>query len=142
MALTFSITDKLSAFDVYIIAKTRLIVNGLKSIKIEVCKNTHTLRKPPKCLNRIIHNCHYEKNGNSEPVLLEDLPFDIPANWSWVKISGLFALQTGASFKKETAMADKSKTRILRGGNIQRGTYSFLDNDIFIKENWFPQAFI
>ena len=31
-------------------------------------------------------------------------------------------------------MADKSQTRVLRGGNIQRGTYSFLDNDIFIKD--------
>jgi len=79
-------------------------------------------------------NCHYEKVGNSEPVLLEDLPFELPTNWSWVKISGLFVLQTGASFKKETAMADKSQTRVLRGGNIQRGTYSFLDNDIFIKD--------
>ena len=79
-------------------------------------------------------NCHYEKIGNSEPVLLEDLPFDIPTNWSWVKISGLFVLQTGASFKKETAMADKSQTRVLRGGNIQKGTYTFLDNDIFIKD--------
>ena len=46
----------------------------------------------------------------------------------------MFVLQTGASFKKETAMADKSQTRVLRGGNIQRGTYSFLDNDIFIKD--------
>ena len=79
-------------------------------------------------------NCHYEKIGDNEPTLLEDLPFEIPANWSWVNISGLFVLQTGASFKKETAMADKSQTRVLRGGNIQRGTYSFFDNDIFIKD--------
>ena len=43
-------------------------------------------------------------------------------------------MQTGASFKKETAMADKSQTRVLRGGNIQKGAYTFLDNDIFIKD--------
>ena len=79
------------------------------------------------------HNCYYEKIGDSEPILLEDLPFEIPDAWSWSKVSGLFLLQTGASFKKETAMADKSQTRVLRGGNIQKGTYLFLDNDIFIK---------
>ena len=32
------------------------------------------------------HNCYYEKIGNSEPVKLEDLPFDIPDSWTWIRI--------------------------------------------------------
>ena len=28
-------------------------------------------------------NCYYEKVGKNEPVLLENLPFDIPDSWCW-----------------------------------------------------------
>ena len=35
------------------------------------------------------HNCYYEKIGNSEPVKLEDLPFNIPENWTWIKFPNL-----------------------------------------------------
>lgn len=34
-------------------------------------------------------NCYYEKIGNSEPVKLEDLPFNIPENWTWIKFPNL-----------------------------------------------------
>ena len=44
----------------------------------------------------------------------------------------MFFIQTGASFKKEQATNDKTKIRILRGGNIVQNEYSFFDNDIFI----------
>lgn len=32
-----------------------------------------------------MHNCYYEKIGNNAPVKLEDLPFDIPDNWTWIR---------------------------------------------------------
>ena len=32
-------------------------------------------------------NCHYEKIGNSEPVLLEDLPFELPKGWAWCRVN-------------------------------------------------------
>ncbi len=31
-------------------------------------------------------NCYYEKVGNNEPVLLENLPFDIPDSWAWCRL--------------------------------------------------------
>ena len=31
-------------------------------------------------------NCYYEKVGKNEPVLVEDLPFDIPDSWSWARL--------------------------------------------------------
>ena len=30
-------------------------------------------------------NCYYEKIGKAEPVLVEDLPFDIPDNWAFMR---------------------------------------------------------
>ena len=31
-------------------------------------------------------NCYYEKVGKNEPVLLENLPFDIPNSWCWARL--------------------------------------------------------
>ena len=31
-------------------------------------------------------NYYYEKIGKNEPVKLEDLPFDIPDNWTWIRL--------------------------------------------------------
>ena len=31
-------------------------------------------------------NCYYEKVGTNEPVRLDNLPFDIPNSWSWVRL--------------------------------------------------------
>ena len=46
-------------------------------------------------------NCHYEKIGNSEPVLLEDLPFEIPDSWSWVRLKTLCEVRNGATPRRE-----------------------------------------
>ena len=34
-------------------------------------------------------NCYYEKVGKNEPVLVEDLPFDIPDTWSWTRLKDI-----------------------------------------------------
>ena len=34
-------------------------------------------------------NCYYEKIGKNDPVKLEDLPFDIPDNWTWIRFPNL-----------------------------------------------------
>ena len=33
--------------------------------------------------------CYYEKVGNNEPVLLENLPFNIPDSWEWARLSDI-----------------------------------------------------
>ena len=40
-------------------------------------------------------NCYYEKIGNNEPVKLEDLSFDIPDNWTWIKVKEIFDIRNG-----------------------------------------------
>ena len=58
----------------------------------------------------------------------------MPDGWALTRIVSLLNIQTGASFKKEQASNNNSQVRVLRGGNIQIGTYSFFDNDIFIEK--------
>ena len=33
--------------------------------------------------------CYYEKIGNSKPSLLDNLPFEIPENWSWARLGDI-----------------------------------------------------
>ena len=40
-------------------------------------------------------NCYYEKIGNNEPVLLENLPFEIPESWAWARLGTLISLLSG-----------------------------------------------
>ncbi len=81
-------------------------------------------------------NCYYEKIGNNEPVKLEDLPFDIPDNWAWVRLNDIIHIQTGASFKKEqsTQEAKDGLIRVLRGGNILPFQYSLKSDDLYIPQ--------
>ena len=47
------------------------------------------------------HNCYYEKIGKSEPVKLEDLPFDIPDSWTWVRHNSIFEIFGGSQPPKD-----------------------------------------
>ena len=40
-------------------------------------------------------NCYYEKVGKNDPVLLDDLPFDIPETWEWSRLGDMFQHNTG-----------------------------------------------
>ena len=40
-------------------------------------------------------NCYYEKVGKNEPVLLENLPFDIPDSWCWARFIDIVSFENG-----------------------------------------------
>lgn len=81
-------------------------------------------------------NKYYELIDDS-PVCIDDfLPFQIPETWVWCKVKDLLEIQTGASFKKEQANANKKGIRILRGGNILPNKYIFKDDDVFVSEEF------
>lgn len=73
---------------------------------------------------------------NGETIDITDqIPFDIPTSWQWVRLRALCNIVTGASFKKEEASVEgANKVRILRGGNIQPFRLQLKDDDIFINK--------
>ena len=74
---------------------------------------------------------------DGSPVCIDEfLPFQIPETWIWCKVKDLLEIQTGASFKKEQANANKKGIRILRGGNILPNKYIFKDDDVFVSEEF------
>ena len=81
-------------------------------------------------------NKYYELIDGSPVCIDEFLPFQIPETWIWCKVKDLLDIQTGASFKKEQANANKKGIRILRGGNILPNKYIFKDDDVFVSEEF------
>ena len=56
-------------------------------------------------LELIEYNCYYEKIGKSKVIKLDNLPFEIPDNWSWIRLSSFCDIYTGDSINEN----DKNK---------------------------------
>ena len=50
-------------------------------------------------------NCYYEKVGKNEPVLVEDLPFDIPDTWAWARLKDVVEINPRNSVDDETMVS-------------------------------------
>ena len=60
-------------------------------------------------------NCYYEKIGNEIKNITEELPFEIPNNWSWVRLNELGQFRKGpfgSSLTKEMFVAENTPNRI------------------------------
>ena len=77
-------------------------------------------------------NKYYEQIGQEIVDINEDIPFEIPESWSWIRLSNICSICTGATFKKEDATQNQRGVRILRGGNILPFRICIKDDDIFI----------
>ena len=113
----------------------------LEQIKIEKQKLVKEGKLKKSALNDSVifrgdDNKYYELIDNSPVCIDEFLPFQIPETWTWCKVKDLLEIQTGASFKKEQANANKKGIRILRGGNILPNKYIFKDDDVFVSEEF------
>lgn len=113
----------------------------LKQIKAEKQKLVKEGKLKKSALNDSVifrgdDNKYYELIDDSPVCIDEFLPFQIPETWVWRKVKDLLEIQTGASFKKEQANANKKGIRILRGGNILPNKYIFKDDDVFVSEEF------
>ena len=57
-------------------------------------------------------NCYYEKIGKNEPVLLENLPFDIPDSWCWARLDDIAIFENGDRSNKYPVETDYVSTGI------------------------------
>ena len=64
--------------------------------------------KNPSYIFRGTDNLPYEKNGNNEPVCIADeVPFDIPDNWEWVRLGTAFQHNTGKALNSSNTNGKK-----------------------------------
>ncbi|MBN6710942.1 restriction endonuclease subunit S [Haemophilus haemoglobinophilus] len=90
--------------------------------------------KKPKQRSEIIvrDNSHYEIVDGVERCIDDEIPFEIPENWCWVRLSNVFEIHTGVTYGKSDQLINEG-ARIIRGGNIVNSQINLFDNDIWIK---------
>ena len=69
--------------------------------------------KNPSYIFRGSDNLPYEKVGKNEPVCIaEEVPFDIPDSWEWVRLGNISIINGGYAFKSTDYTSDG--TRVIR----------------------------
>ena len=104
--------------------KARLVKDG--KLKKSVLSDSNIFRGDD--------NRYYEQIGGEVVDITDDIPFEIPVNWMWIRLKDLCSIRTGATFKKEEASTKHKGIRVLRGGNIQRFQLFTKPDDLFISE--------
>ena len=67
------------------------------------------------------------------PISEDELPFEIPESWEWVILGNLVSNQTGLSYNKgDLEKKVDNPIRVLRGGNIQNGSWCTKVDDVMI----------
>ena len=67
------------------------------------------------------------------PISDDEKPFDIPDNWEWVRLGEMVSNQTGLSYNKgDLEKKVDNPIRVLRGGNIQNGSWCTKVDDVMI----------
>ena len=75
------------------------------------------------------------KGRESEPVCIdEEIPFEIPESWKWVRLGTFVTMVSGTSYKKHEVRQEG--IRILRGGNLsENGIVRFFEDDVFVDDS-------
>ena len=64
-------------------------------------------------------NRHYEKIGDKEVDITDEIPFEIPDNWAWTRLGHIGFSRIGLTYKPQDICEEG--TPVLRSGNIQNG---------------------
>ena len=84
-------------------------------------------------LQRALKESPIKKKWCPEEIQEDELPFDIPENWQWVRLGDIIYTQTGLSYSKgDLEKKVPNPVRVLRGGNIQSGSWCIKDDDVMI----------
>ena len=86
--------------------------------------------------------CYYEKVGNNEPVLLENLPFEIPDSWDWARLEQAVIINPRNNISDNTSVSFIEMKSLKDGFNnsftcddrkwatVKSGFTHFQDNDV------------
>ena len=70
----------------------------------------------------------------SEKDISDEIPFDIPESWEWVRLKQIAEIISGTSYKKKDV--SNAGIRILRGDNIQNDSLVLKPDDVFIPASY------
>ena len=70
----------------------------------------------------------YEKVSKNEPVCIADeVPFDIPDTWEWVRLGSIGETNIGLTYKPSDKVDESKGIAVLRSNNIQKGKMDYSD---------------
>ena len=80
--------------------------------------------KAPSVIFRGADNTPYEKVGDAEPVSIADeVPFDIPDSWEWIRLGSLIQLQSGQDLTPDKYNSNGDGIPYITGAsNIENGS--------------------
>ena len=115
-----------------------VLIEKIKSKKEKMIKEGKI--KPSKddsYIYKASDNCYYEKKGNKVNNITSEIPFDIPNNWSWARLSSIGTTNIGLTYKPENIC--ENGTIVLRSSNIKNNKIDLNDlvrvNSIIIHDN-------
>ena len=74
-----------------------------------------------------------KKDLESKPIEEDEIPFEVPEGWEYVRLGELVYNQTGLSYSKgDLEKKVSNPIRVLRGGNIQNGSWCIKGDDVMI----------
>lgn len=87
--------------------------------------------------DRLVKEGKIKKDKALTPIAEDEIPFDIPENWEWIRLGELVIVISGTSYK--SGDVSDSGLRILRGGNLQNSKIKYYDNDVFLPQNFWDE---
>ena len=85
-------------------------------------------------------NKYYEKCGNAVACIDDEIPFEVPSNWSWCRLGDLISTKTGLAYSKPNLeIKSNNMVRVLRGGNISNGSWCMKSDDVMISSEFVKQ---
>ena len=86
---------------------------------------------------RLIQEGMLKKEKPLPEIKQEEVPFEIPENWKYVRFGEIAQVISGTSYKKHEISL--SGIRILRGGNIVGSEIVYADNDVFLPQEFYAE---
>lgn len=84
---------------------------------------------------QLIKEKKIKKEKPLAPISADEIPFDIPDNWEWIRLGCLVQVISGTSYDKTKVQA--SGIRIARGGNLVNERIVLQDDDVFLPQDEF-----
>ena len=76
-------------------------------------------------------NHFYEKRGGTETCIDDELPFEIPENWTWVKLGSIGITNIGLTYSPADVSHRENGVPVLRSNNIKNGKINY-DNLVYV----------
>ena len=86
---------------------------------------------------KTLHNLHYEQIGKEVRCIEDELPFEIPENWCWTKISNFCSILGGKRIPAGKKLTSENTGHIyirvsdMKNGTVKKDNLKFVPNDIY-----------